>query len=79
MPYASIVCIARYPSAAHARLALFWPSARSSKGILHTIPDSSRKVSVCAQGSNVNSSMILLCLYIYKVCIRNCYRNFCLL
>ena len=32
-----------------------------------------------AQGSGVNSSFILLCLYIFIVYIRNCYRNFCLL
>ena len=42
----------------------------------HTIQDSSRKFSVCAQEINGNSSMILLCLYIF---IRSCNRNFCLL
>ena len=47
----------------------FRPSGRSSVGILHTIQDSSRKFSVCAQGSSVNSSMILLCLYIFIECI----------
>ena len=32
--------------------------ARTSKGILHTIQDSLRRFSVCAQGRSVNSSMI---------------------
>ena len=40
-----------------------------SIGILHTIQDSSRKFSVCVQGSSVNSSMILLCSYIFIECI----------
>ena len=79
--YAFILCIARYPIAgARAWQALFRPSARLSKGILHKIQNSSRKFSVCVQGSSVDSSMILLCLYIYyRVSIRNWYRNFCLL
>ena len=36
---------------------------------LHKIQDSSRKFSVCAQGSSVDSSMILLCLYIFIECL----------
>ena len=58
--------------APHARLTSFLafrPSARSSKGIFHKIQDSSRKFSVCAQGSSVDSSMILLCLYIFIECV----------
>ena len=60
-PYASILCIARYPSIARDLDLLrsaFMPSARSSKGILHTIQDLSRKSSVCAQGSSANSSTV---------------------
>ena len=73
MPYASIICIARFRSAARALDLLclaFRPSAHSSKGISHEIQDSSRKFSVCAQGSSVDSSMILLCLYIFIKCVK---------
>ena len=73
MPYASILRIARYPSFARAFSYLcsaFRPSVRSSGCILHTIQDSLMKFSVCAQGSSVNSSMILLCLYIFIECIQ---------
>ena len=58
LPYASIPCR---------------PSARSSKGILHKI-QGSKEIFGQAQGSSVDSSMILLCFfkYIYRVCIRNC-------
>ena len=43
--------------------------ARVKVSCMHTLQDSSRKFSVCAQGSSVNFSMILLCLYIFIECI----------
>ena len=70
MPDASILCIARYPSVAHAldQLSLGQVRARAKVSCIQ-FKTRQGNFSVCAQGSSVNSNMILLCLYIFIECV----------